>query len=218
MNPRSVLCSVLVAAPLIVVLLVGCTGGSNLSWTEDVKVPDGRVIALERYTEFKGGSSHLGDPSTESLQRFKFSHPTTGELVKWEDSEFPGRLKTIALWFDGEVPVLLTTPAYGGDFITFKCPNPPYFVYEYVQGHWRSKPLAKIGVDRLRSNMTTHSLEQRQYIEGYKRRLSAGQTADSYTYRDGTQRVPYIIEFKGMPEQTFRVYENCNRPLNYLLQ
>jgi hypothetical protein len=189
---------------------------NDLKWIEDVRLPDGRVVTLDRYVEFKG-PSQLGDPSTESLQRLSFKHPTTGEVVRWESAREQGLLKTIALWLDRERPVLLTRPAYGGDQIKLKCPNPPYLLYEYEQGSWRSKPLAQIGVDRLRSNMTTNSLEKRAELETNMRRLTADQTADSYTYRNGNVRVPYILDFKGMPEQTFRVHENCDRPNNYLL-
>jgi len=113
--------------------------------------------------------------------------------------------------------VLLTVPAYGQDFGTFKCPNPPYLLFEHAQGQWRSRPLATIGVDRLRANVTTHPLSARKEIERSKRHLSVEQTAASIAYRDGTVPVPYILEFKGMPDQTFRVWENCDRPLTYLL-
>lgn len=195
-----------------------CACGRNeLKWTEDVRLPDGRVVTLDRYAEFKA-PSQLGDPSTESLQRLSFKHPTTGEVVKWESSREQGFLKTIALWFDGDRPVLLTSPAYGGDDRRLSCPNPPYLVYEFIQGAWRARPLAQVGVDRLRSNTTAHPLENRAAIEANNRRLTADQTSDSYTYRNGNVRVPYVLDFKGMPAQTFDE-QTCNYPsrTNYLL-
>lgn len=206
------------AAAMGIAMLGGCSNESKLSWTEDVKLPDGRVVTLQRYTEFKSGSSHLGDPSTESLQRFSFKHPKTGETIRWENTEEQGRLKTIALWLVGDTPTLLTRPAYGGDEWTFKCPNPPYLLYEYVQGQWKSKPLVQIGINRLRSNMTAHPLKKRQHIEDNKRHLTADQTADSYTYRDGKYRVPYVLDFTDMPPQTF-AEQTCHYPsrVNYLL-
>ena len=205
------------SAGLALVLNAACSNGATLTWTEDVRLPDGRIITLERYSEFKAGAGQPGSRSTESLQRFKFKHPTTGVVVRWENVSAQGTLKTIALLFDGDKPLLLTRPAYGNDLITFRCPNPPYLLYEYVHGQWLSKPLAQIGVERLRANMTTHSLDEREQIERNKNHLSVEQTTNSYTYRDGKVRTPHILEFKGAPEQTFRVYENCDRPLNYLL-
>lgn len=191
------------------VLLTACS--NDLTWTEDVRLPDGRTVTLERYVEFEGPRG------TESLQRLKFKHPGTGEAVRWENSKQNGTLATIAVWLENDIPMLLTTPPYGGDLIAYKCPNPPYLLFEYVQGQWRSRPLVNIGVDRLRANVTTHPLEARKEIERSKRRLTVEQTSASIAYRDGTTPVPYILEFAGMPEQTFRVYENCNRPLAYLL-
>jgi hypothetical protein len=206
------------AALLLAGGLASCAR-NDLKWTEDVRLPDGRVVTLERYVEFKGGASNFGDPSTDSLQRLSFTHPSTGEVIRWESSKEAGRLTTIALWMSQETPRLLVQPTYGGDLIRFKCPNPPYLLVEHVQSQWRSVPLAQIGVDSLRANMTTHLMESglREKIEGSGLRLNADQTADSYTYRNGNVRVPYVLDFKGMPEQTFRVYENCNQPLNYLL-
>ena len=46
-------------AALLLLLAGACSRGSELEWTEDVKLPDGRVVALKRYTEFKGGSSQF---------------------------------------------------------------------------------------------------------------------------------------------------------------
>jgi hypothetical protein len=208
------------ATTAVAVLLAGGLSScsrNDLKWTEDVRLPDGRVVTLERYVEFKG-PSQLGEPSTESLQRLSFKHPTTGEVVRWESAREQGFLETIALWLDGERPVLLTSPAYGGDDRRLGCPNPPYLVYEYIQGAWRTRPLAQISVDRLRSNMTAHSLENRAAIEANSRRLTADQTADSYTYRNGNVRVPYVLDFKGMPSQTFDE-QTCTYPsrTNYLL-
>ncbi len=106
--------------------LVGCFSDSNLSWTEDVKLPDGRVVTLSRYVEFKGGGSQFGDPSTESLIRFEFKHPSSGEVVRWESTKQQKLQKTIALWLDNGKPMLLTEPAYGGELFAYGCPNPPY--------------------------------------------------------------------------------------------
>ncbi len=202
---------------VVVAGVAGCSDNASLSWTEEVTLPDKRVITLERFVEFKGGASRPGDPATESLQRITFRHPDTGETVRWENTKEDGRLQTVALWLDQGTPLLLTDPAYGDAHIKYRCPNPPYLLYEYAHGKWSQRPLSQIGVDRLRANMTTRILEARSEIERGGHHLVAEQTANSYAYRDGKFRVPYVIEFKGMPEQTFVVYENCNRPLDLLL-
>jgi len=217
-------------------LLAGCVR-SDLTWTEDVRLPDGRVITLKRWVEFKGGSSHLGDPSTESRQSLEFKHPDTGEIVKWHnqmpqgpfrmdlasstpasfdtgpDSMAPGLLKTVAIWLDHGKPRLLGEPMYGGDLDRFYCPNPPYLLYEYTAGKWRNKPLAEIGIQRIRANLTVSPINARDEIERNKRHLSAEQTADSYARPTGTYQVPYVIQFEAMPAQTFR-FEDCSRVSN----
>jgi hypothetical protein len=192
-------------------LLAACGNNATLEWTEDVKLPDGRVITLERYVEFKGGASQLGEPSTESLQRFKFKHPVTGGTVTWESSKERGLLKTVAIWMEASTPVLLTKPAYGGDEWLLKCPNPPYLLFAYADGEWRSRQLSQIGLERLRSNMTTNAGERRNDIEARKRRLSATDTSESYAFLRATERVPFVLQFKDMPIQTFDP-SSCDYP------
>ena len=198
---------------LCAVELAACR--NDLTWTEDVKLPDGRVVTLTRWVEFKGPYT-MGDTATESKQRLQFKHPETGEIVKWENDKEPGLLKTVAIVLDKGNPVLLGTPAYGGDYFKFNCPNPPYLMYEYMSGQWRARPLAQVPVKTIRANLTTHAKQMREEIEANKRHLTAAQTSDSYTYRDGVFKVPYIIRFDGMPAQTFAT-KNCDHAFNELL-
>jgi hypothetical protein len=201
--------------PLLVsiVLLSACGNSKEFTWTEDVKLPDGRVVTLKRWVEFKGGSSHLGDPSTESRQSLEFKHPDTGATVKWQNDQEQGRLKTIAIWVEQGNPFILSEPAYGGDLRKYNCPNPPYLLYAYANGQWSPKPLAQIPFKKIRANMTTHLLEKREEIQSYDRRLTAAQTADSYAQYKGLHRVPYVIQFEGMQLQTFKE-EDCSRVSN----
>lgn len=234
-------CRGLALAPLLLsALLLAACSDSDLTWTEDVKLPDGRVITLKRWVEFKGGSSHLGDPSTESRQSLEFKHPDTGEVVKWRnqmpqgpfridlsssapasfdtgpDNMAPGRLKTVAVWLEDGKPRLLGEPMYGGDLARFYYPNPPYLLYEYSAGQWRNKPLAEIGIKRIRANLTASPVNSREDIERNNRHLTAAQTADSYTRPTGTYHVPYLIQFEGMPAQTFGLKNSDSAP-NYLI-
>lgn len=221
--------------------LVGC-GNNELTWTEDVRLPDGRVITLKRWVEFKGGNSHIGGQSTESRQSLEFKHPDTGEIVKWRnerpsgafgidatpspplsfdtgpDGVAPALLNTTALWLEQGKPQLLGRPAYGGDSRRFHCPNPPYLLYEYAAGQWRSKSLARIGIKQIRANLTVSPLNAQAEIKRNRQHLTVAQTADSYTLPAGTNTVPYLIQFEGMPAQTFE-RQNCSgpAPLNYLI-
>lgn len=196
-------------------VLTACGNSTEMAWTEDVKLPDGRVLTLTRWVEFKGPHA-MGDTATESKQRLEFKHPETGEIVKWENAKEPGILTTVALWLDSGRPILLGTPAYGDDSFKYNCPNPPYLLYEYVAGQWRTKPLVQVPINIIRANLTTHSKMMRDEIETNNRHLTAAQTSDSYTYREGVHKIPYVIKFEGMPMQTFET-RNCDRKLNKLL-
>lgn len=184
-----------------------------MKWSEDVRLPDGRTVKLKRWAEFKGGSGHPGEPATESLQRLEFKHPDTGETVRWENATEDGRLFTLALWLDNGTPQLLTEPAYGGDLRRFNCPNPPYLLYEYAGGRWLNKPLARVSLKRVRSNLTASPLNSRQLITQSHNYLNVGQTSNSHTFLEGRREVPYVLSFEEMPAQTFKL-EDCSRVSN----
>jgi hypothetical protein len=199
----------LLASTLLVALLLlaGCGRDDVLEWTEDVRLPDGRVVTLKRMVEFKGPQA-LGDTPTESFQRLEFRHPETGETVEWESHKEKGYLKTVAIWIRQGQPVLLLDPAYGDDKHKFNCPNPPYLLQEYVDKRWENKALSKIGIAEIRSNMTAHPKDQREAIARRKYRLTAEETSNSYIPYKGKEPVPYVISFVGASDQTFDV-KNC---------
>ena len=89
-------------------LLSGCT--DRLKWTEEVRLPDGRVVKLERYQKFDGRPAEPFGPSTESEYSFEFRMPGTGDEIRWRNK---GELATVALAIDDGVPTLLTSPRTG---------------------------------------------------------------------------------------------------------
>lgn len=200
-----------------VAALVGCFGANDMKWTEDVKLPDGRIITLKRFVELEGRGAYMSGNRTESLQRFEFEHPAaTGEVIRWENRKDQGLLRTVALWLDQDKPRILTVPAYGDDFFAFNCPNPPYLLYEYSEKNWRSLPLAQVKIKRLRSNVTAYPRAARESIEHSNGHLGTAQTLDSYVRFRERRIVPSVIRFEGMPEQTFEMI-NCDRQLTELL-
>jgi hypothetical protein len=100
---------------------------TSLKWTEDVRLPDGRIVTLTRYQEFKG-PHELGETPSASDYWFEFKHPDTGEVVRWQSDR---DLATLALMMDGGAPVLLTRPHFGSSMIRYRCPNPPYLLYQF---------------------------------------------------------------------------------------
>src|SRR5688572_10393325 len=135
------------------VLLIACLTGCSdrpLAWTEDVLLPDSRVVTLKRYQEFEG-PHEIGDTPTESDYWFEFKHPDTGETVRWESDR---DLDTLALMIHKGIPMLLVKPSFGSSLHRYKCPNPPYLLLEYGLHTWRDIPLQRLPVKTLRANMT----------------------------------------------------------------
>lgn len=193
-------------ALVLTVLLTACDKASSpLKWTEDVRLPDGRIVSLMRYQEFKGWRD-LGSPPTVSDYWFVFKHPDTGQIVRWQSGR---ELRTDALMMDGRLPVLLVTPDFS-EADRYHCPNPPYLLFRF-EGSWKQVPVEQIPVKRFRVNMTFAPSESRELIESSRYHLTAEQTSNSmHSYR------PYIINFSLMKEQTFDI-QSCGRPLNWLV-
>ena len=185
----------------------GCSRDDRLQWTEDVRMPDGRVVTLTRYQEFKG-PHELGDTPSASDYWFEFKHPDTGKTVRWESDR---DLATLALMMDGTVPVLLARPHFGSSMQRFNCPNPPYLLFRFEHGAWVAAPVAEIPVKRLRANMTSNPDDERKHIVASRHRLSADDT--SLTFMDNRR---FIVNFALMKEQTFG-RQNCGRLSNFLI-
>lgn len=186
----------------------GCTDSSDsLKWTEDVSLPDGGVVTLTRYQEFKG-PHELGDAPTESDYWFEFKHPDTGKLVRWQSDRDLG---TLALLIAARRPMLLTKPRFGSSEFRYGCPNPPYLLFEFASSEWRQVPVAGIPLKNVRVNMTYAPSERRDLIEKKGGHLSASET----------QNTPYqgrvvTINFEKPFRQTFG-NENCGRNRDYLI-
>lgn len=169
---------------------------SSLGWTEDVKLPDGRVVVLERHLDF-GGSVTFGGPPSGGPYWFEFKNPDTGEKVRWEWNK-PEYLQTVALQIKDGVPYLLTVPGYGNASEYYKCPNPDYLLFKY-QGKWVQVPLQEIPFKRIRANMTLSV--NHQMVSGYGMHLSIHQVENADDqYKNGR---PYALNFSSLKEQRF---------------
>jgi hypothetical protein len=190
----------------LLLAVAGCAERS-LKWQEDVLLPDGRIVALTRYQEFKG-PYEIGDTPTESDYWFEFKHPDTGETVRWA---YGRHLGTVALLVHDKIPYLLLAPRFGDSLREFNCPDPSYILFAYENQHWLRRDLKAMPVPRLRSNMTYNARDQRQQIEAHARHLPVEVTrASKYQYR------PWLMDFATAPAQTFGT-DNCYRKASKLL-
>lgn len=196
-------------APLIIAVGACKLGDSDpLKWTEDVKLPDGRIVTLTRYQEFKG-THEIGDTPNQSDYWLEFKNPTTGELVKWEQKG--SGLSTLALMMDGDAPILLVTPDFGRAPREYDFPNPPYLLYKYEKS-WVKVDLSSIPIKRIRVNMTFAPKDSRKLIIDSGGKLSALSTsATEFMGR------PYWINFSRMNRQTFGA-ESHGREIEWLVE
>ena len=186
--------------------IAACTG-SSLKWTGDVLLPDGRIVTLTRYQEFKGPSEPF-TPPTESYYWFEFKNPDTGKKVRWENDRY---LATVALSFDGATPQLLTSPNFSGAF-KFNCPDPSYLLFRHIDGRWVQVPLTEIVPSVITPNMTSFDVRYvRQFIEANHGHLSAANVAaHGLSLFQGK-----VIDLTELKEQTFG--KECDDP-DYMLR
>jgi len=206
-NLRAKYITQLLSALFLLVALAACSNpNAPLKWTEDVRLPDGRIVTLTRYQEFKG-PHELGDTPSESDYWFEFKHPDTGEVIRWQSNR--DLAQTNALMVVDKTPFLLVTPSFGG-YDRYQCPNPPYLLFRY-EGSWKQIAVDHIPVKRFRVNMTFGASDSRKLIESSGNHLTADQTSNSmHNY------VPYIINFSLMKKQIFDI-QNCARNINWLI-
>src|SRR5690606_29728783 len=103
-----------------------CGKDPTLRWTEDVVLPDTRVVTLKREQFFDEGGF-------VAAHSFEFQHPTTHELVRWDTDGF---FSLVALFLVQDVPHILVRPTFGGHNEQAGCPEPSMFIYRYEDAAW----------------------------------------------------------------------------------
>jgi len=176
---------------------------SDLDWTEDVLLPDGRVITLKRHQEFKG-SYEIGDTPNPSNYWLEFSHPDTRERIRWEQNDGSANLWTLWLTINKDKVMLLTAPMFGSSYESNNYPYPPYILFQYKNGRWEKESLEKITPKRIRNNLTWNPKESRLRIEKLHYHLDKKETSDSYYQEDIYQHNrPFWVNFDGVDRQVF---------------
>lgn len=175
----------------------------SLTWTEQVKQPDGSVIVVTREQEFRDRNYDVGD------HRLEFKHPKTGEYVRWYGHR---HLNVVALLTVDSDTFLLAIPTWGSSEQFLNCPNPPYLLYRF-RDTWSHIPLSEVPVKELRPNVLAHVWLHIDEIKKSNWNVPVPVTiTQSQTYN----RQPWIIDFGSMTEQTFG--KNCGRAANMLIK
>ena len=141
------------SAAVILLVAVSTLGGCDTlhraEWTEDVRLADGSTIVLARDQEYDGQRQIFQAPVPSSYG-FEFRMPGSGERVSWASGI---DLVPVAILMGHGRPILLTTPLPHG-MMRHQCPDPPYLVFEFVEGKWTAMPLADLPVRVVSPNMT----------------------------------------------------------------
>lgn len=165
---------------LVVFLVGGCKKDdeqptSSLRWTEDVRLPDGRIITLNRYQEFKG-PHEVGQPLGASNYWLEFPHPDTGKKIRWEQNT-PPYLIPVALITKGPSSFLLTMPGAGMAWEEYRCPNPIFILFKQdAGGKWIKAELSELPDKKITANLTYTPEEKRNEIKQSHHHLPVSKT------------------------------------------
>ena len=136
--------------------VAGCSAeSSTLRWTEEIRLPDGRVVLLNREQSFD-------KRDLVSSYWLEFKHPRTAASIRYENS---GEFSTVALYLHEELAYLVVTPTFAVHFDQSGCPNPRYFVFKFLGDKWEQIPLMQSPLKQVAENMTVDSKSVRSEIK-----------------------------------------------------
>jgi hypothetical protein len=181
----------LLALGALALVLTACFKDPTLRWTEDVVLPDARVVTLKR-------EQHFDEGGFVAAHWFEFQHPVTRELVRWNTDGF---FRLVALFLVQDVPHILVKPTFGKQLEQAGCPDPSMFIYRYEAPAWVQVPYAQSPVRVVRNNVTTDPKADRKLIETNGFKVPAGGIHTRYAK---VREYAYGINLDRYPAQTFK--------------
>ncbi len=144
---------------LILMMGVSMNGCSKtMSWKEEVKLNDGRVIVVDRHFNL-GGYPTLDASERRPLdETITFNMPDSSKKIVWK-TEFNDRvpelnsLSPLLLDVIGGIPYLATSPAGCIAYNKWGRPNPPYILFKYANTAWQQIPLKEFPAVLVRANL-----------------------------------------------------------------
>lgn len=132
---------------LVVLQLVACF--DTLTWQEEVKLSDGRVIVVTQERRFDGvfAGDGFGKPPREAWLTFRLSEFNNQEIV-WHEN-----LDTLVLNIHDGKLYLVGFPHTEREFRQYGSPKPMYVSFRYEKTHWVRIPLSEVPVAIYDSNM-----------------------------------------------------------------
>jgi hypothetical protein len=136
----------------------GLLGLPDAVWREEALLHDGSKIIVERSVA-RGGRHELGQKPPYEWQKLKFTMPTTGERVTWEDSysEDIGTASFLPMLLDvhQDAAYLVANTMGCLSYNKWGRPNPPYVVFKYQSKEWK-----RISLQELPAEIRTPNLIQ----------------------------------------------------------
>ena len=176
---------------LVSVFLLACNKGvSPLKWTEDVRLPDERIVTLTRqqnFDDFDYVSSHW----------LEFRHPDTGETIRWENS---GTMRNVELFIHERQVNIVVTPTFASHSDLSGCPEPPYFIYRYNAGQWEQYPLLQSPLKQIKENVTIDPKLAREDIKKHNNQLTS-RDIDGFIFNHRSE--PVNFDLNKITEQKF---------------
>lgn len=149
MNLTQILRHMTLGLMLAVVPMMGGCGGNTLTWTEEVKLLNGRVISVKQKWLYDRDRM----PRDFTL-RFKL--PEFGDKeITWHENLMPQVLNV----YQGKLYVV-GIPFGEAEFRLYGKPFPEYVPYRYEAGQWQRIPFNEIPLAIYDTNMTISSEPQ----------------------------------------------------------
>lgn len=146
--------------------LAGCAGGGRY-WKEEVALPDGRVLMVERThslgSQFDGEISDINKPPLAVGFTVDIPLPQGGK-AHWEGDR---SLSPLAVGLKDGVAYLAASPRTCPDYERWGRPVPPYVFFKYESGTWNRVAVAEFPEDIGTANLMigTDSLQSVREIE-----------------------------------------------------
>ncbi len=131
---------------------------ATMSWKEEVRLHDGRVIVAERFYNL-GGYPTIDSRERKSLdQTVIFTLPGSSNKITWKmgfrDSEpEPNSLNLLLLDVVNGTPYIATYPAGVIAYNKWGSPNPPYIFFKHDSTAWRRISLEEFPEELIKTNV-----------------------------------------------------------------
>lgn len=182
--------------------LSACGGNDTISWQEEVKLLDGRMIIVHQQRRFEGaynGSNYGGIPR-ESWLTLKLSETANLETT-WHEKLEPSHLNVV----NGKLYIVAQPPTTR-EYYLYDQPRPPYIGYVFENKAWRRIPFSEIPLAIYDTNL---SLDSENYIHAGQVTLADKQKMlDAPTLPKYLKRIDPDVDIPGFPKNTVKVYKS----------